>query len=340
MNVLIVGAGAVGQVYGRHLALGGAHVYYFVREKYAAECRRGFTFYPLDRRKPRAAPVRMSVAPGDILTRLDEVEAITFDQVYLCVASHQLRGPWLGELAAVIGDATVVSLQPGSEDRDVILAAVPAERLVSGMITVISYHAPLAGETVPEPGMAYWFPPLQPAPFSGPRERTRAVVDALRAGKQPAKIHRDVPAFVRYPSALLMVLLTALEREGWSFRQLAGSESLRSVRAATLEAFAIIEAAHGTRAPRLLRMIARPFFVRRIMTAARWMMPLDVETYFRVHFTKVREQTRMFMQAYIEQGTKLGRPTDGLRALEDALDHRAPPGDGDRRGVTAHRAGP
>lgn len=319
MNVLIVGAGAVGQVYGRHLALGGAHVYYFVREKYADECRRGFTFYPLNRRKPRAAPVQMSVAPGDILTRVDEVKAIAFDQVYLCVASHQLLGPWLGELAAAIGDATVVSLQPGSEDRDVILAAVPAERLVSGMITVVSYHAPLPGETVPEPGMAYWFPPLQPAPFSGPKERTRAVVDALRAGKQPAKVHRDVPAFVRYPSALLMVLLTALEREGWSFRQLARSATLGSVRPATLEAFAIIEAAHGTRAPRLLRMVARPFWVRRIMTGARWMMPLPVETYFRVHFTKVREQTRMFMQAYIDQGTKLGRPTDGLRALEDSL---------------------
>ena len=75
MNVLIVGAGAVGQVYGRHLALGGAHVHYFVREKYADECRRGFTFYPLNRRKPRAAPVHMAVAPGDILTRLDEVTA-------------------------------------------------------------------------------------------------------------------------------------------------------------------------------------------------------------------------------------------------------------------------
>lgn len=319
MNVLIVGAGAVGQVYGRHLALGGAHVYFFVREKYAEECRRGFAFYPLNRRKPRAAAVRMSVAPGDILTRVDEVKAITFDQVYLCVASHQLRGPWLGELAAAVGDATVISLQPGSEDRDLVLAAVPADRLVSGMITVVSYHAPLPGETVPEPGMAYWFPPLQPAPFSGPKERTRAVVDALRAGKQPAKVHRDVPAFVRYPSAVLMVLLTALESEGWSFRQLAHGTAMRSVRPATLEAFSIIEAVHGTRAPRMLRLIARPFFIRRVMTAARWMMPLPVETYFRAHFTKVREQTRMFMQAYIAQGAKLRRATDGLRTLEDSL---------------------
>jgi 2-dehydropantoate 2-reductase len=319
MNALIVGAGAVGQVYGRHLALGGAHVYYFVREKYAEECRRGFAFYPLNRRKPRAAAVRMSVAPGDILTSVDEVKAIRFDQVYLCVASHQLHGPWLGELVAAIGDATVVSLQPGREDRDVILRVVPVDRLVAGMITVISYHAPLPGETVPEPGMAYWFPPLQPAPFSGPVERTRAVVGALRAGKQPATIKRDVPAMVIFPSALLMVLLTALERARWSFRELKAGAVLPSVRPAVAEAFAIIQAEHGTRAPRLLGMITRPFWLRRIITLARWVLPLDAETYFRVHFTKVNEQTRMFMRAYIEQGAKLGTPTNALRALEEGV---------------------
>jgi 2-dehydropantoate 2-reductase len=319
MNVLIVGAGAVGQVYGRHLALGGAHVRYFVRERYADTCRTGFVFYPLNRRKARIAPVRMDIAASDVLTRLDEIKAIKWDQVYLCVASHALRGTWLGELAAVIGDATVVALQPGNEDRDYILESVPEDRLVSGMITVISYTAPMPGETVPVPGMAYWFPPLAPAPFSGPRERTRAVVEALRRGKLPSKQKRDVPAQVRFPSALFMVLLTALENAGWTFRGLASSSHIATVRPATREAFAIIEAAHGTRAPRTLAMLARPFWLRRVMSIARLAMPLDVETYFRIHFTKVREQTRMYMRGYIEQGDRLGCPTGTLRALEERV---------------------
>jgi 2-dehydropantoate 2-reductase len=59
--------------------------------------------------------------------------------------------------------------------------------------------------------------------------------------------------------------------------------------------------------------------VRRIMTLARWLMPLDVETYFRFHFTKVGEQTRMFMRGYIEHGERLGRSTQALRALEDSV---------------------
>ena len=47
MNVLIVGAGAVGQVYGYHLAKGGADVSFYIREQYAAELDRGFELYQL-----------------------------------------------------------------------------------------------------------------------------------------------------------------------------------------------------------------------------------------------------------------------------------------------------
>lgn len=323
MNVLVVGAGAVGQVYGRHLALGGAHVHYFVRARYVDELRRGLAFYPLNRRKPRAAAVTMAVAPTDIVTTVEEVRAIAWDQVYLCVSSPALRGPWLAELVAAIGDATVVALQPGQEDRDCILAAgVSADRLVSGMITVVSYHAPLPGEAVPVPAMAYWFPPLAPAPFSGPAERTRAVVAALRTGKQPAKVGRDVSAQVRFPSALLMVLLTALESAGWSFRALSTSAVIAQVRPAVLEAYAVLEAAYGVRAPRRLKFLARPFCLRRVMTLARWLMPMPIETYLRVHFTKVNDQTRMFMAGYLEQGVKLGVPTPALAALEALVTSR------------------
>ena len=44
-RVLVVGAGAVGQVYGRHARQGGADVTFFVREKYRDTVSRGFDIY-------------------------------------------------------------------------------------------------------------------------------------------------------------------------------------------------------------------------------------------------------------------------------------------------------
>ena len=225
-RVLVVGAGAVGQVYARHAQLGGADVTFFVRDKYREQVARGLTMYPLNRRrKRRGEPVRFE--GFGVVSRADEVAADRFNQVYLTVSSPALRGPWLGELMAATGDATIVALQPGREDRDTIVAAgVPIERVVLGMIALISYVAPLPGETrFPEPGMAYWFPPMSKAPFSGAPERTAAVVALMRRGKLPAKRHADVPHAVAFPSAIMMAYLVALENAGWSLRPSCASRS-------------------------------------------------------------------------------------------------------------------
>src|SRR5262245_42718199 len=191
-SVLVVGAGAVGQPYARHAQLGGADVTFFVRDKYRDTVARGLDLYPLNRRASRRGEA-VRFDGFSVVSRADEVAARRFDHVILTVSSPALRGPWLGELIAAAGDATIVALQPGREDRDTIVAAgASPDRLVSGMITLISYAAPLPGETrFTRPGTAYWFPPMSPAPFSGPAERTAAIVALLRAGGQPAKRHKD-----------------------------------------------------------------------------------------------------------------------------------------------------
>ena len=48
MKVLVVGAGAVGQVYGWHLKRGGVDLTFYVKEKYRAEVEAGLTVYPLN----------------------------------------------------------------------------------------------------------------------------------------------------------------------------------------------------------------------------------------------------------------------------------------------------
>ena len=226
MNALIVGAGAVGQVYGSHLQRGGAKVSFLVKEKYRAALEGGVDLYPLNDPAYRASPLRFS--DYRLLTSDEQVASETWDQVYLTVSSTAVRGPWLGPLLKAIGKATVVSFQPGLEDRRYLLQWMPEEQLVAGTLTLISYQAPLPGETrFPRPGMAYWFPPMSASPFSGPSSRVKPVVDALNAGKLPAKIIADVPSQVAFPNAMLMPVLLGLESAGWSFAAFKSGEQLR-----------------------------------------------------------------------------------------------------------------
>lgn len=319
MNVLVVGAGSVGQVFARHYQRGGAAVTFFVREKYKTEVERGFDLYPLnERRARRGEAVRFD--GFEVVTRPDEVAARRFDQVMFTVASPALRGPWLPELVAAAGDATIVALQPGLDDRGRYLEAGAAEeRLVQGLISLISYHAPLPGETrFATPGMAYWFPPLAPSPFSGPAGRRDAVIAALRKGGLPAKKHRDVPRTAGFPTAVMMPYLVALELGGWTVKGAARADKLALGGRGAREAIEVVRALLG-RPPFGTGLLARPAILRAGVFLARPLIPLPLEVYLQEHFTKVGDQTRELLDGYIAKGKAAGLPTAALEQLAAEL---------------------
>src|SRR5262245_50611118 len=106
MDVLIAGAGAVGQVYGHHLARGGARVSVLVRERHAEAARAGYLLHRLRRGR---APERGRFVPHQVLT--DPKSASGFDQLWLCVPTDALTDDWLDDLARA--ESTIVHLSPG-----------------------------------------------------------------------------------------------------------------------------------------------------------------------------------------------------------------------------------
>lgn len=319
MKVLVVGAGSVGQVFGRHYQAGGAEVTFFVREKYKAAVERGFDMYPLNQRRARRGEA-VRFEGFDVVTRADEVAGRGFEQVMLTVASPALRGPWLAELVAAAGDATIVALQPGLDDRGLYLAAgAVEERLVQGLISLISYHAPLPGETrFARPGMAYWFPPMGPSPFSGPAARRDAVVAALRRGRLPAKKHADVARTAGFPTAVMMPYLVALELGGWTVDGAVRAGKLALGARGAREAIDVVRARLG-KPPFGTGLLARAGVLRTGVFLARPFIPLPLEIYLQEHFTKVGDQTREFLDGYIAKGKAAGLPTAALEQLAAEL---------------------
>jgi 2-dehydropantoate 2-reductase len=249
-----------------------------------------------------------------VLTRTDEVSTAIWDQVWLCISSPALRGAWLDALLQAIGNATLVFLQPGLRDRDAILERWPAEHLVQGLITLISYQAPLPGEHVSHPGVAYFFPPLAATPFTGPPDRTQAVVDALRAGGCRAKVSPHVRKQAVLGSAVLMPHVVALETAGWSVPALRTSPLLRLASRASHEAM-LIAARYTGFPPPAARHVVHPLLTQLVLGLAPRVLPFDLETYLRYHFTKVGAQTRAAMAVYLEVGAALGLPSTYLERL-------------------------
>lgn len=314
LEVLVVGAGAVGQVYGSYLARGGARVSFFVRERYREAAQREFSLLRLRRKRQR--PVALPFSPAAVLCTPQEMAAARFDQVYLTIASTGLDDTWLAPFIAALGDATLIGLTPSPGDRDRILGAgMSAERLVTGMISLVSYHAPLPDDpTEVVAGTTVWFPPGAPSVFSGPSARTQHVVDALRVGGLPAKVHPDVPRASAFLSNALMPYLLALEAASWSFRQLRSGDRLAAATSAAREAVAISERQFG-RAPLPLRFALHPSIIRMVLRLAPRLTPFALESYLRTHFTKVGAQTRLIVTLAIAQGSAAGLPVAALKDL-------------------------
>ena len=316
MKALVVGAGAVGQVFARHLQRAGGEVTFLARRGQLERLREGLTLYHLNRRQARSKPLHFHAF--QVIVDLGQARASSWDQIYLCVPSTALREDLLVPLGAAIGEATLVTIQPGLVDLGVILQHVDESQVVAGMISFVGYLAPLPGEAVPRPGIAYWFPPLLATPFSGLRERARAVVGWLRRGGLPARIHSDVPTLAAFVVAAQTCLTAGLECVDWSFSRFRQSPLLEAGHAAFRDAVRVVGAYHSAKPLWLLDHL-QPATIRVLLRLAMRRRPFDLERFVAQHYTKLREQNRLLIAAYIEQGRQRQLPTAALEELRQLL---------------------
>ena len=288
MRVVIVGAGAVGQTYGFMLAASGAQVTFLVRPRYVDALKDGVWVYP-----EAKGPVRWT--DYDLTT-----EPIPCDQVWFCVSSTALPHcplDWPGALG--------VFLQPGLHDRELMRQHFSETDLVRGVIPFIAFEAPLAGEERPQPGILWWFPPLMRLPFSGPRanEVTHRLPRAHMAARVDDNTHRM--------SASVLPTIAALELGEWSFRGMDKELAARGIREATSVAAAV----HGLGD----LMTPPPVALGVLAGLSPLLVPFDLEVYMRYHFTKVGDQTRASLTAWIAEGERRGLEVGTLKRLLDGL---------------------
>lgn len=310
-RVLIVGAGAVGQVYGFHLSQMGCDVSVLVKPKYEQAARKG---YLLHRHTLRGSTVH-SFKPDRVFTDAASARGI-WHQIWLCVPTPAIYEPWFDDFARqMVGDSTLVVFQPGLDEYDYICTRFNKERVVQGMIGMISYQAPLPGEHL-QPGVAYYFPPFTPSSFSGPPDRATAVVEALQRGGCPAALSQDAGREASIGTSLLTPMIAGLEVANWSFDRFSSSPMLPLALDAAAETAAIVEAKTGAKS-RILAKIQKPWIFKFALPVARGILPFPLETYLRTHFTKVRSQTIGNMNQYLKYGAQFRLPIVSIRRLND-----------------------
>ena len=317
-HILIIGAGAVGQVYAYHLAQAGYHIHFLLKEKYLEEAQQGFVLYNLRQDKQRQQAIIFN--NFSCHTSWQSLTNIKLSQVWLCVSSTALAAMDLAPMKAAIGDALVVVLQPDPDDVSRVQQTFGKEQVAAGMINMISYHTPLATEQIAREGIAFWIPPVMPMPVDGEVEGVSALLAVLKKAKISALWQKQFAIANAHNTGFLMVFLAALELSDWQFKQLSANKALlKTMIAAQQEVFAALHAEYGSQASMVLRQI-KPWMLPVILKLARHVAPLDMETYLQAHFMKVRSQTLLLLEAYVQRANKSGIAVPNLQGLVDKLD--------------------
>ena len=327
MNILIVGAGAVGLVYGRHFAEVGHKVSFFVKAKYqqALEDNQqnngGERLYLLNKDREQAKPILF-----DNFNTVTEWNSDTqYDLIVLAISSNALRALPLENIKQQLGSNTLLMLQPSQTDFEHLSTIIEPEKIVQGMISLISYQTPLPNHTyadnIPESGIAYYLPPMK-MPISGlDHERAATVKNLFKGAKIPAKTVSNAVNESKLPSAFLMTFLCVLEAADWKFSTLANSKELLKKLATGQQELlpqqvsnsdSLLDTLKQGLAKLIIKLVLRPWLYQLLLKISDKAVPLPLEAYLEYHFSKVREQTKIYMEEYAQSSNEAKKLLDLL----------------------------
>jgi 2-dehydropantoate 2-reductase len=335
MNILIVGAGAVGLVYGHHFANAGHQVTFLVKEKYQqaleAEKKKGVVLYHLNNDKHLQQPLRFT--RFSTITEWQDAEG--FDLIALSISSTALRQLPLSiinnKIKESINSVSLLMLQPSEEDLEHLTAVIDDEHILQGMITLISYQTDHINERINPTGTAYYLPPL-PMPISACERlrqqeqdsfKLKEVVTLFNQSGIKAKAVNSALDESRLISAFFMTFLCALEAADWQFERLKNSEKLlQQLSAAQKELLPQKIIANGVFTPlkkRLLTALLKPWLYKMLIKISPRVIPLPLEAYLKKHFLKVRPQTLMYLQDY-----QNAFPSEAVAELVSLITEKSP----------------
>lgn len=316
MNILIVGAGATGTVFGGALARAGANVTYYVREHHRERLRQGLTihhqgFFTL--REEKITGIGVATTPA-------EVAGSTYDEVWFTTPSDALRGDWLDAFIPATGHATLVILQPDPDDIEYVRDhGARDRRIVQGLIQFSAWQSPLPHEPAEQTGITALMPPGPAALFDAECAESATIAATLTRGGLRAAVRSDLPAHAARMSAMMIPLIAGLELAGWRLDRYAGHEALEIAIAAAHEAITAECARFAVGEPIVFRLLLNRPVTWLLLRLMPWVPGFNAEAFLAYHFGKVDRQTRQMLATYIRHAEQNGLPHQSLGRLLASL---------------------
>jgi hypothetical protein len=321
MQVLIVGCGAVGQVYGLFLQQAGVEVGLYDRPEASEKLSRalksgGLRLYQVTYRH-RREPVERRLTDYRMIRGLKEARAFAPDQIWFTVPSPAYYTDWFRDFLQAVPSRRVVCFIPEGR-RPEFMPKGAGERFVFGGTAFMAWQGgPEAGGGRPD-GINFWRAPLG-IPLAGTREGCREAGLVLKKAGFGYTAEAPDSRTQACITAAMTVFMAGLELAGWSLREYRRSPWRGRAAAACREAVLGQLPAAGALQKALLgtRVLSAAFYLVGVFLPL--LVPFDLEKYLKFHYTKTREQTLVLLEMFAGDGEKRNLPVDTIRRIQRAM---------------------
>ncbi len=320
-RILIVGCGAVGQVYGLALQKAGVTLGYLDRPATAVKLKQaldngGIPLFQITYRR-RQDPIPRWLAQYSVI--MDEAESRDFkpDQIWFTTPSPVYYSQWFREFLQNVPAERVVCFVPEGP-RPEFNPENDLDRLVFAGTTFMAWQGgPACGGGRPE-GVNFWRPPLS-IPITGAQSACRDVERLLKQAGFRVSIGKRESHSQASATAVMTAFMAGLELSGWSLGRFRRSRWLGLAASAARESVLSQIPAAGSYSRALIGIFISQvvFFLATFLLPL--LIPFDLEKYLRFHYTKTRDQTLTLLDVFEMDAIRSNLPAGNIQALHRGL---------------------
>lgn len=256
MKVLIVGCGAVGQVFGLYLQKAGVELGLYDRPATVDRLKQalehgGMPLFEIPRSRGRK-PIARRLENFQVIMDVAESQRFNPDQIWFCTPSPVYYTEWFREFLQNVPSKRVVCFAPEGGRSEFIPQSGGGDRLVFGGIIFMAWQGDLDGGGGRPEGVNFFLPPILGIPLVGTEKACGEVGQLLKKAGLRVGMQKQGSPLQAAVTAVMTAFMAGLELSGWSLRAFRKSPWLK-------------RAANGSREAVLSQLTGAGIFTRTLL---------------------------------------------------------------------------
>jgi ketopantoate reductase len=321
MKILIVGRGAVGQVYGLTLQNSGIILGFFDRsteliKPNSVQEQHGFSLYQLSNKSSKK-PVVHSLTAFKLISNISESRDFKPDQIWFTTPSQVYASDWFREFVQQVPSKRVVCFSPEGMRKEFFFDQ-NHDRFVFGGTTFMAWKGDLADQKNNPNDIHFWLSPIA-VPLVGSSEACREVAEVLKMAGFIVSIGKPDSHLQASTTAVMTSFTAGLELAGWSLATYRKKQWIHCAAGACHEALLgqLTELSAITRLFLDVRFLSVCFKLATLILPL--LPPFDLEKYLKFHYTKTHQQTLHLLELFRDDSKLHDIVTINCQALLMAL---------------------